>query len=410
MCSVLWRMQSRLYRRFVVSEEGPVHHRSIAELRTAFRSRRISITIVRRIDGFIQRPQPTIQLFIAYARNHQQIAGARSRDISHPDAFGPFAQSLLRFVIAQFPGGAAQQTGCAQAFTGIHVTVWIAGRDVGRHIGQNHDREFQPFGRMHGHQPDSFGAFFEHRRFGRFGFLGLRVQFLHESTKRNPTRKLETSREIGHPVNIGEHLVSSGPQRKSGMRSRGFKQRIHGIGDGPSIPSAIQIGQQAQRIGDRFEAGIEILRERPKRLQPSDFVMEAQQQIVGDGKERAFERREDGKFIFGPFNGGERGAQRFHLFAAMKRFRPNQQMRDLAGLQAPNIIASNVFSEVGETAKQQANVSRRDGLKLFRVFRIAHLPATLAYQPFDKRDDRLGQALIDGGARDSHSSVGPRYG
>src|SRR6202522_3103555 len=98
MCSVLWRMQSRLYRRFVVSEEGPVHHRSIAELRTAFRSRGISITIVRRIDGFVQRSQPTIQLFIAHARNHQQIAGPRSRDVSYPDSFGTFAQPLLRFV------------------------------------------------------------------------------------------------------------------------------------------------------------------------------------------------------------------------------------------------------------------------------------------------------------------------
>ena len=234
-----------------MGEERPVHHRGVAELRAAFGGGRIAITIVRRINGFVQRAQPSIELFIAHAWNHQQIAGPRCRHIGHSDSFGSFAQSLFGFVLAQFPRGAAQQSGGAQPLAGIHVTVGIAGRDVGGHVGQNHDRKFQAFGRVHGHQPDSFGAFFEHRRFGRFGFLRLRVQFLDESAKRNSARKLETARQIGNAINIGEHLMSGGTQRKTGMRARGFEQRIHGIGDRPSIAAAMQIGQQLQRFGDR---------------------------------------------------------------------------------------------------------------------------------------------------------------
>ncbi len=145
-------------------------------------------------------------------------------------------------------------------------------------------------------------------------------------------------------------------------------------------------------------------------MQPSDFMMEAQQQIVGDGKERAFQRGENRKFILRPFDGGEGGAQRFHFFAAMKRFRSNQQVRDLAGFQASNIIASNVFTEIGEAAKQQANVPRRNRQKLFRIFGIAHFPAAFAHQPFDERHDGFGQAGVDGRAGDSHGSIRPGCG
>src|ERR1039458_9880706 len=61
MLSLLRSMQSRLYRRFVMREERPVHHRSIAKLRAAFRGGCVAITIVRWIDRFVQRTQPSFE-------------------------------------------------------------------------------------------------------------------------------------------------------------------------------------------------------------------------------------------------------------------------------------------------------------------------------------------------------------
>ena len=140
-------------------------------------------------------------------------------------------------------------------------------------------------------------------------------------------------------------------------------------------------------------------------MQPSDFMMEAQQQVVGDGEQRAFQSSENGQLVFRPFNGSKRGTQRFHFLAAMKRFRSNQQVRNFTRFQAANIIASNVFTEVSEPSEQQANVPGRNRLQPRRIFWIANFPAAFAYQPFDKRDDGFGQALIDGSTRDSHAAV-----
>ena len=117
---------------------------------------------------------------------------------------------------------------------------------IGGHVGQNHDGKFQSFGPVHGHQPHSFGAFFDYRRLSRLGFLRLCFQFLHESAKRNSAREFEAAGQIGDAMNIGEHLMSGGPQRKSGVCARGFEQCIHGVRDGPSIAAAVQIRQQAK--------------------------------------------------------------------------------------------------------------------------------------------------------------------
>src|ERR1700683_1774258 len=127
-----------------------------------------------------------------------------------------------------------------------------------------------------------------------------------------------------------------------------------------------------QRLIDRQESAVQMVRQFVERVQPANFVMEAQKQVVRDGKQRAFKRSEDRQFIFGPLDGGQRGAQSFHFLAAMKRFRSNQQMRNLAGLQAPDIIASNVSTEIGEAAKQQADVPGRNRQQLLRVLRVPH--------------------------------------
>ncbi len=80
-------------------------------------------------------------------------------------------------------------------------------------------------------------------------------------------------------------------------------------------------------------------------MQSADFVMEAQQQIVRDREQRAFQRGEKRQFVLRPFDGGERGAQGFHFFAVVKRFRTHQKMRDLAGFQRPDVIARDVAAD-----------------------------------------------------------------
>ncbi len=106
--------RARLHGRFIVREERPVNYRSIAEVRASIGARRMAISIVRRIDGFVQRTKPAVQLFVAHARNHQQIARPRGGDISHSHSFGAFAQTLFGFVVAQLQRSAAQQSCGAQ--------------------------------------------------------------------------------------------------------------------------------------------------------------------------------------------------------------------------------------------------------------------------------------------------------
>src|SRR5258706_16443012 len=110
MLALLWRMHARPDGRLLARIERTIDHRGVAEIRTTYSSLRVAITIAPRIDGLVQRREPTIPLFIANRRNNQQISSAGRSDVGHTDSLSPLAQTFLCFVIAQFPRSASQQT------------------------------------------------------------------------------------------------------------------------------------------------------------------------------------------------------------------------------------------------------------------------------------------------------------
>src|ERR1035438_6590720 len=215
--TLLRRMQTWFDGGFVVEEKRTIDHGRVAELGAARSRGGVAVAIRWRVDGFVQRAEPAVHFLIADGWNHQQIAGARGGNVSHADTFGTFAQSFLRFVVAEFPRCATQQASGAETGACIDETVRIAGRDVSSHVGQNHNRKLQAFGGMDGHQPDAFGAFFEYGSLMRFRFFRLRLQLFDEAAEGDSARELERAGEIADTIDVGEHLVSGGAQSESGV-------------------------------------------------------------------------------------------------------------------------------------------------------------------------------------------------
>ena len=94
----------------------------------------------------------------------------------------------------------------------------------------------------------------------------------------------------------------------------------------------------------------------------------------------------------------------------MKGFRPHQQVRHRPGFECTNIVAREVFADVGEAAEEHGDVARGDGHLLRRILGIAHLPAGFADEPLDVSGDRIRQAGIDSVLRNGTRAIGPGHG
>ena len=138
------------------------------------------------------------------------------------------------------------------------ILIGFARGDVRGQVGQDHDRKFQALGAMHRHQAHAVGIFFEHRRFGRFFFLGLRGQLLDESAKGDPARHFIGAREIGHARDVRQNLIAARAQDESRVRARRFEQRVHGGRERLAIARAMQFAEQRQRFLDRREVRVRI--------------------------------------------------------------------------------------------------------------------------------------------------------
>src|SRR5436189_153060 len=93
----------------------------------------------------------------------------------------------------------------------------------------------------------------------------------------------------------------------------------------PSLPSS-RIGASAAS-----PLAAELLRNpvRMKRQRPEPMPV-LEQQLVVDREQRAFERREDRELVVGPLDRGERRANGFDFFAAVKRLAADEQVRHAA--------------------------------------------------------------------------------
>src|SRR5277367_6780540 len=92
-------------------------------------------------------------------------------------------------------------------------------------------------------------------------------------------------------------------------------------------------------------------------MQVTVLVTITQQHFIGDGEQRSFERGEHAELIIWPFDSRKSDAQRFHFFAAMKRFRSRDQMRNPPRLERPRIFASQVVSGLSAAPEQNGHIA-----------------------------------------------------
>ena len=87
-------------------------------------------------------------------------------------------------------------------------------------------------------------------------------------------------------------------------------------------------------------------------------MAELEQVLVVDREQRSLQRREHRQLVVRPLDRGERGADRFDFFAAVKRLAADQQMRNAARLDRVDVGAGDVLAEADEAAEQHRDVPR----------------------------------------------------
>src|ERR1041385_136479 len=80
-------------------------------------------------------------------------------------------------------------------------------------------------------------------------------------------------------------------------------------------------------------------------------------------------------------------------------------MRNVAGLEPAHVIMSHILAVISKAAEQETNLLGRDGDEMARIFDIPNFPSTIAYQPLNKSDNRVGQTFLNGLSRNSDIAV-----
>ena len=249
---------------------------------------------------------------------------------------------------------------------------------------------------MNRHQPHALRSFLQNGRLRCFRALRLRFELVDESAERDAAGEFEGPGQIRDPVNVGEDLMASRTQREAGVRARGLQQQVDGFGNGAAVASAVESAKKQQRFGDRRQIVVGFAGQRTEGMQRTNLETPAKQRRVGDREQSAAERGEDRQFVVGPFHRRQRGAERFHLLAMVKRFRADQQMLNVARFQTARVAARDVVAVIDHAAEQQADMARGDRNEAIRRFGVAHPPSAFANQPFDVGADSVGQTVVDG--------------
>ena len=179
----------------------------------------------RRINRCVQRLSPAFPRLITHGGDHKQVPRAGCGDVRHARTLRLIAEQFLVFVLKQIGRRASGKADRAHATIGINMAGCDGGSQLRRHVGKDHDREFQAFGFMDRHQPHAVAAFLEDRRFPGFAALGLLAQLVNESAKRNAAFGLIAARQLGDMRNIGEHLLAAVLERKPDVRAGGFEEQ-----------------------------------------------------------------------------------------------------------------------------------------------------------------------------------------
>ena len=119
-----------------------------------------------------------------------------------------------------------------------------------------------------------------------------------------------------------------------------------------------------------------------QRIQTAVSLPVQEQRLVRNREQRALQRREDVQLIVRPLDRRQSRPQRLHLFPAMKRFRPRQQMRHSARLQRPHHLPREIDLAVVSLSEQNRDIA----------FAVSPF-ALVAEHPCDECRNRLRQRL-----------------
>jgi hypothetical protein len=100
------------------------------------------------------------------------------------------------------------------------------------------------------HDADTLGAFLDYWRIFGLSELSFLLEMLHESSKGRRAVPLETPCEIHGPKAVCECLLSSWPDRHSGLGSSALEEPCDCPSNRSSIASSVQDAEHRQRLRD----------------------------------------------------------------------------------------------------------------------------------------------------------------
>ena len=147
----------------------------------------------------MERIDPALFRLVADARDHQEIARARRRDVRHADTFGVVGGDHLLGVVGQIDGRAPRDHARPKAALRVDVVGRsVRGSPAGR-VAQHDDGELEALRFVHGGHADSGGAALDRRRRHTLTALEAFVEGLDERPEARGTVALEAPRELHDP-------------------------------------------------------------------------------------------------------------------------------------------------------------------------------------------------------------------
>ena len=309
-----------------------IQHRVPAEPRTSRRS--AGPAPARRIDGRVQGADPGASqrmaggrgglgggngpavVFhpgrVAHRRHHQQVARAGRGHVGQTDPLLPVPIDLLLLVVQQVEGRPAGEPHGAQTARRVDEAAGGRPAESGGRVAEDHHREFESLGPVHGHDPHAVAALFEDRRLARLTFLRFAAQLLDEPAERQAAAGFPGARHLADVQHVGEHLLAGPLHHEGGVRPGRLQQLPDGAGDRHDVAAPVQPGQQLQTVRDGQEPLGTVplagrgLRRHAERVQAPETLPPGEQRFVVDGEQRPAERREDGQLVVRPLDGGQR--------------------------------------------------------------------------------------------------------
>ena len=248
----------------------------------------------RRIERAVERPQPSPLVRAVPNRGHdEQVARAGRGDVGEPYAFCLVTGGLFVVVLDQVQRRPPTDPNRAQVAARVQVTLGVIAAEQATDVREDHDRELEPLRLVDGHQPNTFAALFEDRRFGCVGVGGGFAQQIHEAAKRQPAVGFVAARQVGDVQHVGQHLLAAAPQDEAGVRARLGDQAANRVGDRPVVARRVQLAQHVEGARNRLKPIWQILGHAVGMEAASRRVV-LEQFFLSDREQRAVQRGVDG--------------------------------------------------------------------------------------------------------------------